>query len=488
MIINYATKYLRSGLLLSVMLGTTVSVAAAEKPNIIYINIDDLGWADVGINGSKYHETPHIDRLAREGMIFSNGYAAAANCAPSRACAITGQYTPRHGVYTVENSDRGDAKDRKLIPTKNTQFIKDANMTFGHALQQAGYATVTIGKWHVSKDPLKNGFDINIGGSSAGGPYSGGYHSPFKYPNLEVKEKGVYLTDLVTDKAIEQIQRLKANPFCIYLPYFMIHGPLQAKAELVEKYKNKKPTATQDNPVYAAMVETMDKNIGRLMQALKDEGVDENTMVIFTSDNGGVNVVNMQTPLRGGKGMYYEGGIREPFFVRWPKVIKAGSVCDTPVTNMDFFPTFCEMAGTTAPKGKVLDGVSLMPLFKGGNIAPRALYWHFPIYLEKYGSATSKAMREARDPLFRTRPGSVIREGDWKLHEYFEDGGLELYNLVEDMSEQKNLAQTHSGKAEELKAMLDAWRKEINAPVPSERNPQYKVVADQLQTNPNRNN
>ena len=170
----------------------SAAVVAAEKPNIIYINIDDLGWADVGINGSTYYETPNIDRLAREGMIFSNGYAAAANCAPSRACAITGQNTPRHGVYTVKNSDRGNTKDRKLIPTKNTQHIKESNLSFGHALKQAGYATVTIGKWHVTKDPLKNGFDVNIGGSTAGGPYTGGYHSPFKYPNLEVKEEGSY--------------------------------------------------------------------------------------------------------------------------------------------------------------------------------------------------------------------------------------------------------------------------------------------------------
>ncbi len=450
------------------------AVQAAAKPNIVYINIDDLGWADIGINGSTFYETPNIDKLAREGMIFSNGYAAAANCAPSRACAITGQSTPRHGVYTVKNSDRGNARDRKLIPTKNTLHITPDNWTFGHALKDAGYTTITIGKWHVTADPTKNGFDVNIAGSKAGGPYSGGYHSPFKYPNLEVKEKGTYLTDRLTDEAIKLIKEHKAKPFCLYLPYFMIHGPLQGKEHLIKKYQKKKPSATQDSALYAAMIETMDVNIGRLMKTLKTEGLEENTLVIFTSDNGGVNTVSMQTPLRGGKGMYYEGGIREPFFIRWPKVIKAKSVCETPVSNLDFFPTFCDVAGVPAPHGKKLDGNSLVPLFKGGDFDERPLFWHFPIYLQKYGKVDGKAMVEARDPLFRTRPGSVIRLGDWKLHQYFEDGGLELYNLKEDMGEKKNLAKANPEKVKQLLAKLDAWRKELNAPVPTEKNPKYK--------------
>ena len=450
------------------------AVQAAAKPNIVYINIDDLGWADIGINGSTFYETPNIDKLAREGMIFSNGYAAAANCAPSRACAITGQSTPRHGVYTVKNSDRGNARDRKLIPTKNTLHITPDNWTFGHALKDAGYTTITIGKWHVTADPTKNGFDVNIAGSKAGGPYSGGYHSPFKYPNLEVKEKGTYLTDRLTDEAIKLIKEHKAKPFCLYLPYFMIHGPLQGKEHLIKKYQKKKPSATQDSALYAAMIETMDVNIGRLMKTLNTEGLEENTLVIFTSDNGGVNTVSMQSPLRGGKGMYYEGGIREPFFIRWPKVIKAKSVCETPVSNLDFFPTFCDVAGVPAPHGKKLDGNSLVPLFKGGDFDERPLFWHFPIYLQKYGKVDGKAMVEARDPLFRTRPGSVIRLGDWKLHQYFEDGGLELYNLKEDMGEKKNLAKANPEKVKQLLAKLDAWRKELNAPVPTEKNPKYK--------------
>lgn len=455
-----------------------LTAGAAQKPNILYINIDDLGWADLSINGSKYYETPNIDRLAKEGMIFTNGYSSAANCAPSRACAISGQNTPRHGVYTVLSSERGKSKDRKIIPTKNTQHLAEDNLTFGHALKAAGYTTATMGKWHVTKDPLKNGFDINIGGTAAGGPYNGGYHSPFKYPNLEVKEKGTYLTDELTTKAINFITKHKANsadkPFLLYLPYFTVHGPLQAKPELVEKYKQKKATKAQSNPVYAAMIESLDQNIGRVLDALDTNGIADNTLVVFTSDNGGVNVTSLQWPLRGGKGMYYEGGIREPYFIRWPAKIKAGSICDTPVTNLDFYPTFCDVAGTAPPKGKVLDGVSLSPLFEEKKIADRALYWHFPIYLQGYGKPSSLGMKEAQDTKFRTRPGSAIRHGDWKLIEYFENGEFELYNLKEDTGEKHNLAASNPEKLQELKKMLTKWRTQIKAPVPTELNPEYR--------------
>ncbi len=460
-------------LLFSLLL-TLASAQANEKPNIICINIDDLGWADLSIHGSDYYETPHIDQLAKEGMQFTNGYAAAANCAPSRACLVTGQYPPRHGVYTVKSSARGKTQDRKLIPIPNTLHITPSNLTFAHLLKTAGYKTITIGKWHVTKDPLENGFDVNIAGNEVGGPYTGGYHSPFKYPNLEVKEEGVYLTDKLTDEAIKIIKESKSSPFFLYLPYFMIHAPHQGKADLVKKYENKTPGTHHSHPVYAAMVETMDDNIGRLMKALKTEGIDENTMVIFTSDNGGMNTKSIQAPLRGGKGMYYEGGIREPYFVRWPKAIPAGSKCATPVSHVDLLPTFCDVAGVTIPKDKILDGVSLKPLFESKDIAPRSLFWHFPIYLQNYGSSHDNAMKEARDPMFRTRPGSVIRDGDWKLHQYFENGGLELYNLKEDLGEKQNLAKSHPEKAQELLTKLNTWRDEVNAPIPTKLNPKYK--------------
>ena len=462
-----------SSIILSLILTSLFSLAA-EKPNILYINIDDLGWADLSINGSTYYETPNIDRLAREGMIFTNGYASAANCAPSRACAISGQNTPRHGVYTVGSSERGKPNSRKLIPIKNTLHLNEHNLTFGHALKAAGYTTATMGKWHVTKDPLKNGFDVNIAGTSAGGPYNGGYHSPFKYPNLVIKEKGSYLTDILTDKAIEFIAKHKADPFLLYLPYFTVHIPLQAKPELVKKYQKKKATKTHNNPVYAAMIESLDQNIGRLLDALESNEITDNTLVVFTSDNGGVNLTSQQWPLRGGKGMYYEGGIREPFFIRWPEKIKAESTCDTPVSNLDFYPTFCDVAGISPPKGKILDGLSIKPLFEGEKIADRALYWHFPIYLEAYGKPNNAGMKEAQDPLFRTRPGSAIRHGDWKLIEYFENGAFELYNLKEDIGEKNNLAKKHPEKLQELQTKLNKWRKKLNAPIPTQKNPKFK--------------
>jgi arylsulfatase A-like enzyme len=446
--------------------------SSAEKPHIIYINVDDLGWADLSFNGSSYYETPNIDRIAKEGMAFTYGYAAAANCAPSRACALSGQNTQRHGVYTVKNSERGKAKDRKLVPTKNTEFLKDDNLTFAHALKSAGYTTATMGKWHISKDPLTNGFDINIAGTTAGGPYTGGYHSPFKYPHLEIKEKGTYLTDALTDKAIDFIKANKSSPFCLYLPYFNIHAPLQAKTELIEKYKNKTSSGPQKNPIYAAMLETLDTNIGRLLDTLETEGLSNKTLLIFTSDNGGVGAFSSQSPLRGGKGMYYEGGIRVPLFVRWPETIKAGSISETPVTNLDFFPTFCAVAGTPPPAGKHLDGISLLPLFAGNTIEPRALYWHFPIYLEAHGGAN--IMRHAQDPKFRTRPGSAIRFGDYKLIHYFENNDLELYHLKNDPSEQHNLADSHPEKAQALLQKLKNWRAKTNAPVPSVRNTHFR--------------
>ena len=448
----------------------TIAAANDEpprKPNIVYINVDDLGWADLACQGSTFHETPNIDKLASEGMTFTDAYAPAANCAPSRASCMTGQYTPRHEVYTVGNSDRGNAKDRKLIPTENTLFIEDDNLTIAHALKAAGYRTCSIGKWHISTDPRKNGFDVNIAGGSWGGPYHGGYHGPFQYPNCETKDRGEYLTDRLTDEAIGFMTENKARPFFLYLPYYTVHGPLQAKPEKKERFAKKKGNDAQNNPTYAAMIESLDEGVGRLMAALDELGIARDTLVLFTSDNGGVWRTSKQWPLRCGKGSYYEGGIREPMFVRWPGKIEPNSRCSVPVSGIDFFPTFLEAAGAETPKGKLLDGRSLIPLLtQSGTIQSRPLFWHFPIYLQGGGS-------ESRDPKFRTRPGSVVRHGDWKLHEYFEDGGLELYNLKDDIGEKNDLAAKEPERVQELHRLLKAWRAETGAPVPSEPNPKY---------------
>jgi len=435
-----------------------------RRPNIIYVNVDDMGWSDPGFMGSTYHETPNIDRLAGEGMVFSNAYAPAANCAPSRACCLTGDYTPRHGVYTVNNSDRGQSRNRKLIPTPNTLFIDKDKPTMASILRDAGYATCHVGKFHVGEDPLDYGFDVNIGGGHWGNPRS--YFSPYGGPdNLPADEDGEYLTDPLATESIDFIRTHRDGPFFLYLATYTVHTPLQAKEEVIEKYRKKPVTEKHDSPVYAAMVDSLDENIGRIMSTLDELGLTEKTLVLFTSDNGGCYRITKQWPLRAGKGSYYEGGIREPMIVRWPGVVEAGSTCDVPVIGIDFMPTFAEAAGAEHPE---VDGVSMLPLLTGKGAFPeRPLFWHFPVYLQNGNP-------ESRDLLFRTRPGSAVREGDWKLIEYFEDGALELYNLADDVGERRNLAEIEREKAQALRETLVAWRSETNAAVPTAQNPEYQ--------------
>jgi len=443
-----------------------MSLPAQSRPNIVYINVDDLGWTDLGFQGSPFYNSPNIDKLASQGMVFTQAYAPAANCAPSRACCLTGQYTPRHGVYTVGSSSRGKPATRKLIPIKNTLFISQDNKTMAHALKDAGYTTCTMGKWHVSTDPLQNGFDINIAGSDWGHPHKG-YFRPFGMPGLENAPEGEYLTDRLTQEAIKFVRNNKDHPFFLYLPYYTVHSPLQAKPDKKARFARKQTSEAHNNPAYAAMIESLDEGVGQLMDTLEALDLAKNTLVLFTSDNGGVWNTSKQWPLRAGKGSYYEGGIREPMIVRWPGKTKPGSLCDVPVSGIDFFPTFLEATGTETPEGKDLDGVSLVPLLtQQGSLKDRPLFWHFPIYLEG-GNA------ETRDRTFRTRPGSVIRYGMWKLHEYFEDGSLELYNLKEDRGEKHNLANQHKAKAKALHDMLTAWRHDTNAPIPKALNPRF---------------
>ncbi|MCG8700153.1 MAG: sulfatase [Bacteroidales bacterium] len=441
------------------------------NPNVLIIVIDDLGWKDVGYMGSKYFETPNIDQLAQQGMVFTNAYAAAANCAPSRACLLTGQNTPRHGVYTVSPSARGKAEHRKIVPTPNSNFVKDSESTLGDELKKVGYTNATFGKWHIGKDPLKQGFDKNVAGGKWGHPKS--YFAPYIYPELEAPE-GEYLTDRLTDEAIDFMEKNKDETFFMYMPYYTVHTPIQGKEHLIKRYKEKGGKGCQRNPKFAAMVHTMDSCVGAVLDKLKELKLEENTIVIFTSDNGGIRSISCQNPLRAGKGSYYEGGIRVPMIVRWPSNVEKGSKSDYPVVNMDIYPTLCELLGIEP--GKELDGTSILPLLtQEEELEVRPLYWHFPIYLQAYNPKKD----QGRDPLFRTRPGSVIRYGDWKLHEYFEDGNIELYNLKDDIGETNNLAEEQPGKAKELYQMLDEWRKELNAPVPKEKNPEYNEKVEQ---------
>lgn len=437
----------------------------AYQPNIVIINIDDMGWKDLGFMGSDYYETPNIDSLAATGMIFTNGYAAAANCAPSRACLMTGQWTPRHGIYTVGTSERGDTKHRKLIPIVNTTTLAIDHEIIPEVLRNSGYQTCHAGKWHLSGNPLEYGFEVNIGGGHNGHPKS--YYPP--YINVQIKSGNAeYLTDLIMEQTLEFIDSVSGPFFLNYAPY-SVHTPIHPVDSLLGKYHQKPESNGQNNAAYATMVENLDRNIGLLIAKMRDKGILDNTLIVFTSDNGGLYGITQQPPLRAGKGSYYEGGIREPFFFVYKDRISPNSKSDIPITNLDLFPTILEYAGINDSALK-LDGTSLVSILEGNsNNLERQLYWHFPIYLEAYNETDN----ENRDSLFRTRPGSVIRNGDWKLHYYFENDEVELYNLVKDIGERTNLAAEEPKKRNEMLQYLKTWWGETKAPIPTQLNPEY---------------
>jgi len=443
-------------------------------PNIVLINVDDLGWKDLGFMGSEYYETPNLDTLSQEGMVFYNAYSGAANCAPSRACMLSGLNTPRHGVYTVSPSDRGNPKTRKLIPIKNTDHLNDSVYTLPKMLKSAGYITGSFGKWHVGNEPAKQGIDVNIGGSSLGNPGKGGYFSPYKIDHITNGPDGEYLTDRITNEAISFMEQYKDTTFFLYLPFYTVHTPIMGKEEQIKRFQDKLGSDGQNRPDYAAMVASMDENVGKLLTTLRKTGLEKNTIVIFTSDNGGIRAISEQNPLRAGKGSYYEGGIRVPLVIKWPGKIKANSSSMARVSTMDFFPTLQQIA-KPKKKAQVLDGIDLNPILEAKTPIERDLFFHFPIYLQDY----SKVQDQGSDPLFRTRPGSVIISGNWKLHEYFEDNRLELYDLTSDPGEKNNLAVLNPDKAQELLKKLRVWRTKTNAPLPTLKNPEYDAVFEQ---------
>ena len=435
-------------------------------PNIIIINVDDMGWKDVGFMGSEYYETPNIDALSGLGMVFTNGYAAASNCAPSRACLMTGQWTPRHGIYTVSPSTRGKSENRKLIPTENTHTLSNDHTILPEVLHDNGYVNCHAGKWHLSDNPLEYGFDINIGGGHNGMPIS--YKPPYKNVNIE-KGDSEYLTDLIMEKTLMFVESV-TKPFFLYYSPYAVHVPIMPVDSIVPKYEKKAPWNGQGNPEYASMVDNLDRNIGLLIDKLKERQIFDNTLIVFTSDNGGLYGITKQKPLRSGKGSYYEGGIREPFFFVFKDKIKANTKSEVPITNLDIFPTVLEYAGINN-SNLPLDGNNLSSVLEGKTeILERPLFWHFPIYIEAYNTSDN----ENRDPLFRTRPGSVIRKGNWKLHYYFEDDGIELYNLAEDIGERNNLATVYPKTAEELLTDLKKWWQKTKAPIPNKLNPEYQ--------------
>ncbi|MFZ9045325.1 MAG: sulfatase [Cyclobacteriaceae bacterium] len=463
-------------LLISLSYLSCEQTTTSQKPNIVLINIDDMGWKDLGFMGSEYYETPNLDRLSKLGMTFSNGYASAANCAPSRASLMTGRWATRHGIYTVQSSERGKSKDRKLIPIKNTTTLSSKYKVFPEILNEIGYATCHSGKWHLSDTPLSFGFDINIGGGHNGHPSS--YYPPYK--NVSVTDgKSEYLTDLIMEKTLEFIDTVSTPFFLNYSPY-AVHTPIQPVPGLLPKYESKPSSNGQINPKYASMIENLDRNIGLLISGLEKRNLLNTTLIIFTSDNGGLYGITKQHPLRAGKGSYYEGGIRVPYFLIWPGRIPANAQSETPITNLDIFPTILESVQVEYAKYS-LDGASLWPILNQSRPEfNRKLYWHFPIYLQAYKPTDN----ENRDPLFRTRPGSVLRYGKWKLHYYFENNEMELYDLCDDIGERNNLVLEEPAKSAEMLKYLQDWWKKTNAPIPVDLNPDYEQQSEKIPINP----
>ncbi len=445
--------------------------AARPRPNIVLIFADDLGWKDAGFNGSDYYETPNLDRFSKQGMVFTQAYACGANCAPSRACLLSGQYTPRHGVYAVGDTKRGPEKLMRMLPVPNNTRLDPKNVTLAEALKAAGYATGKFGKWHLGEDngseARAQGFDVDFD------PRRGNPNARGKDPE---DPKGIFS---ITREAGDFIETNRDRPFFAYVAHHAIHSTLEARPRTLAKFKAKRAGAQHSDPLYAACTYDFDDGVGLLLARLAKLGLEQNTLVLFTSDNGGTPR-SSQEPLRGAKGCYYEGGIREPMAVRWPGVVKPGTRCDVPVANVDFYPTFVDAAGGVVPSGKVLDGESLVPLFNGRSALKRtSLFWHFPGYLDQ-------PVPRGRDKVFRTRPVSVIRKGDWKLHLYHEewqlDGGrakldsnnaAELYNIRTDVGERSDLALSNTARRDELLDDLLAWMKKVNAPLPARANPAY---------------
>ena len=447
------------------LLATLVSAAnGAEKPNILFIFADDLGWKDVGYQGTDFYETPRIDALAKSGMIFSDGYSSAGNCQPSRACLISGQYTPRHDVYAVGSTNRGPEKLMRLIPVPNKSGIPAKEFSMADALQSAGYATAIFGKWHLTGpdgcQPTEQGFGVYYDSAKGRGP---------NRSNGKIQEdpKGIFSMAREASEFMEKSAK-EGKPFFAYMAHHAIHTALESKAETLAHFKEKAPGKQHSDPLYAACTRDLDEGVGILLDKLDELGIADNTIVVFTSDNGGTGE-SSQEPLRGNKGCYYEGGIREPFIVRWPGVTKPGSKTPVPVLNIDLFPTFADAAGAKAPEGKILDGESLRALCAGGELERGAIFWHFPGYLDR-------PVTRGRDNDFRTRPVSVIRKGDWKLHLFHEewllDGGreklasnkaVELYNLSEDIGEHKDLSNENTAKRDELLDELLAWFEKTDA-------------------------
>lgn len=448
-------------------------------PNIVFIVVDDLGYTDVNPYASspdRYYETPNVTRLAGQGMTFTNAYTNAANCAPTRAALVSGQYYPNQPIYTVGSGARGTAEDRKLLPAENETTLPPEKVTVAERLQDAGYTTAFMGKWHLGAPPeagpRQQGYAVNVGGTEAGHPsWEGGYFRPNNNPKIDDAREGEYLTDYLFRKATHYIRRHRDEPFYLQLSPYSVHVPLQAPAGRVAHYAQKEPVRQHANPTYAAMIESVDRGVGRIMRTLDALGLEDDTVLIFYSDNGGLggyrsigledNGITDQAPLKGGKGSFYEGGIRVPLIVRWPGAVRPGTTSDEPVISIDFYPTLLDVAGVKPPDEYPLDGQSFSPVLQDASatLDRKAIYWHFPGYLQAYGPGK-----------WRTTPVSVVRSGPWKLLKFYEDRRLELYNLENDVGETRNLVRQKPTTRDRLVERLDTWLETNDAPLPQPKN------------------
>ena len=456
--------FLQSLVLIVILPSLLPAAEVSRPPNFVVILMDDMGWRDVGFMGNRFVETPNIDRLAANGLVFSQAYASAPNCAPTRACLMSGQYTPRHGIYTVVDPRQPVGSPwHKLMAADSKSELATEVVTIAESLQSGGYATAFFGMWNLGRGrggpvtPGGQGFETVVF------PETLGFGK-----DVYFDKDGHYLSDRLTDETIKFIESNRERPFFAYLPDHAVHSPFDPKHDLLDKYTKKAATSKdrRDDPAYAATIEAVDQNVGRIVETLERLKLLENTMIIFTSDNGGTQ--QYTAPLRGSKGQLYEGGIRVPLVVSWPGLKKAGTQCDSPVASIDLYPTLLELAGLQSPKSQTLDGVSLAPVFRGANeISRPRLFWHFPCYV---GKAT---------------PSSSIREGDFKLIEFFEDGGhRELYNLRTDPNEEHDLAQIMPDKADALYRTLKEWQTETGAAIPNQANPNYDPKADRPRGGP----
>jgi arylsulfatase A-like enzyme len=447
---------------------------SAARPNVVFILVDDLGYMDIGANNpNSFYPTPNIDRLAREGMRFTDGYAACNVCSPTRAALLTGKYPTRVNI-TDWLPGRGDKPNQKLKVRKLAEGLALEEVTLAEALREGGYRTAIVGKWHLGDDrfrPELQGFDVNIGAYEKGHPPS--YFSPYNIPVLKDGPPGEFLTERLTTEANRFIAETvgQNKPFFLYFPHYTVHTPLQAPTNRVEEFRRRAAALpnrglefvreqgrnvrqVQNHPVYAAMMESLDQSVGSVLAQLRTLGVESNTIVIFTSDNGGLSTAEgtptSNLPLRMGKGWAYEGGVRVPLIVKWPGVTPAGQVNELPVVTTDFYPTLLDAAGLPLRPVQHLDGVSLTRTLRGEPQTRGPIFWHYPHYSNQGGS-----------------PHSAVRDGDWKLIEWLEDGRVELFNLRTDIGERNNLAEREPARAAELKERLTIWRKETGARMPT---------------------